>query len=584
VALTLTPALCAVLLRPAAERSATRSRLGRFFARFNQGFRAATERYLGAAGRVIDRPRTFFAAFGVVLALLFVLMRVVPSGFIPSEDKGYFAMLVELPDDASRQRTEGVVSGIEGFLKQQPAINHVVSLVGLNFIQNANQTNAAIIFVNMKPWDERTSRRDQIDAVLGAVNGYLFGMRNARGFAFNLPEIIGLGTNAGLEMNLQDRGVNDVKRFAALVNDFTRDANGSPDLRGVYSTIRVNTPQLYVHVDREKAKALGVSLTDLFQTLQAFLSTLYINDFNLYGKTYRVQAEAQPKYRQSPEDIGRLYVRGGGAGGGAGANQPMVPVSALTRTEFQSGPSVLTRFNGFTSALVIGAPAPGKSSGQMLDAVERLAQSKYAGQGVGYAFSGQSYQERASGGQGGLVFGLGLVMVFLVLAAQYESWSIPFAVLLGVPFGTLGALLGVWLRGMPNDVYVQIGLIVVVGLAAKNAILIVEFANELRAQGRSIREAALEAGRERLRPILMTSFAFILGVAPLLTSSGAGAASRHSIGTGVFFGMLAATTVGIFFIPLFFVVIRSLSERGLLRRAPEAATARPVAPAPAQGD
>ncbi len=539
VALTLTPALCAVLLRPTAERSAAGSRLGRF----------------------------------------------VPSGFIPSEDKGYFAMLVELPDDASRQRTEGVVSGIEGFLKQQPAINHVVSLVGLNFIQNANQTNAAIIFVNMKPWDERTSRRDQIDAVLGAVNGYLFGMRNARGFAFNLPEIIGLGTNAGLEMNLQDRGVNDVKRFAALVNDFTRDANGSPDLRGVYSTIRVNTPQLYVHVDREKAKALGVSLTDLFQTLQAFLSTLYINDFNLYGKTYRVQAEAQPKYRQRPEDIGRLYVRGGGAGGGGGGggvNQPMVPVSALTRTEFQSGPSVLTRFNGFTSALVIGAPAPGKSSGQMLDAVERLAQSKYAGQGVGYAFSGQSYQERASGGQGGLVFGLGLVMVFLVLAAQYESWSIPFAVLLGVPFGTLGALLGVWLRGMPNDVYVQIGLIVVVGLAAKNAILIVEFANELRAQGRPIREAALEAGRERLRPILMTSFAFILGVAPLLTSSGAGAASRHSIGTGVFFGMLAATTVGIFFIPLFFAVIRSLSERGLLRRAPEAAG--PVAPAPAQGD
>src|SRR5205809_713134 len=255
--------------------------------------------------------------------------------------------------------------------------------------------------LNANPRAFRTSRRDQIDAVLGAVNGYLFGMRNARGFAFNLPEIIGLGTNAGLEMNLQDRGVNDVKRFAALVNDFTRDANGSPDLRGVYSTIRVNTPQLYVHVDREKAKALGVSLTDLFQTLQAFLSTLYINDFNLYGKTYRVQAEAQPKYRQRPEDIGRLYVRGsggGGAGGGAGANQPMVPVSAPTGTEFQSGPSLLTRFNGFTSALVIGAPAPGKSSGQMLDAVERLAQSKYAGQGVGYAFSRQSYQERASGG------------------------------------------------------------------------------------------------------------------------------------------------------------------------------------------
>src|SRR2546428_2209430 len=488
-------------------------------------------------------------------------------------------MLVALPDDASRQRTEQVVGGIEGFLKQQPAVNHVVALVGLDFIQNANQTNAAIIFVNMKPWDERTSRKDQINAVLGATNGYLCGMRNARGFAFNLPEIIGLGTNAGLEMNLQDRGVNDVQRFAGLVNDFTRDANGRPELRGVYSTLRVNTPQLYVQVDREKAKALGISLTDLFQTLQAFLSTLSINDFNRYGKTYRVQAEAQARFRQTPEDIGRLYVRGGGGG----QQQQMVPVSVLTRTEFRAGPSVITRFNGFTSALVVGGAAPGKSSGQMLAAVERLAQDKYAGQGAGYAFSGQSYQERASGGQGGLVFALGLVMVFLVLAAQYESWSIPFAVLLGVPFGTFGALLGVWLRGMANDVYVQIGLIVVVGLAAKNAILIVEFANELRAQGRSIKEAALEAGRERLRPILMTSFAFILGVVPLLTSSGAGAASRHSIGTGVFFGMLVATTVGVFFIPLFFAVIRALSERRLFGRSPAPAV-RQAAPLPAEGD
>ncbi|HKW41926.1 MAG TPA: multidrug efflux RND transporter permease subunit [Gemmatimonadales bacterium] len=578
VALTLTPALCAVLLRPAAQNAAAPSPVGRFFARFNRGFRAATERYLGAAGRVIDRPRTFFAAFAVVVALVFVLVRVVPTGFIPSEDKGYFGMLIELPDDASRQRTEAVVGQVEGFLQQQPAIDHVVSLVGLNFIENANQTNAALLFVMLKPWDERSAKQDQLPAVLGAVNGYLFGMREARGFAFNLPEIIGLGTSAGLEMNLQDRGVNDVKRFAALANDFTRDANASPDLRGVYSTIRVNAPQLYVHVDREKAKALGVSLTDLFQTLQAFLSTLYINDFNLYGKTYRVQAEAQARFRQKPEDIGRLYVRGGGPG------QQMVPVSALTRTEFQAGPSVLTRFNGFTSALVIGAPAPGRSSGQMLDAVERLAQQKYAAQGVGYAFSGQSYQERASGGQGGLVFGLGLIMVFLVLAAQYESWSIPFAVLLGVPFGTFGALLGVWLRGMPNDVYVQIGLIVVVGLAAKNAILIVEFANELRAQGRSIREAALEAGRERLRPILMTSFAFILGVAPLLTSSGAGAASRHSIGTGVFFGMLVATTVGVFFIPLFFTVIRGLSERAWFQRSAVTPRGAAGAAAPAPGD
>jgi len=582
VALTLTPALCAVLLRPVpeGEPGATQGGVvGRlfsgFFSRFNRWFRAVTERYLGAAGRVIDRPRTFFAAFGVVVALLVVLVRSVPTGFLPTEDKGYFGMLIELPDNASRQRTEAVVRQVEGFLKQQPAINHVVSLVGLNFIQSANQTNAAIMFVMLKPWEERSAQKDQLPAVLGAVNGHLFQLKETRGFAFNLPEIIGLGTTAGLEMNLQDRGVNDVTRFAGLTGAFAGDANALPDVQGVYPTIRVNTPQLFVQVDREKVKALGLSLTDLFQTLQPSLSTLYINDFNRYGKTYRVQAEARPQFRQTPEDVGRLYVRG--------PNQQMVPVSALTRTEFRAGPSVITRFNGFTSALVVGSPAPGRSSGQMLAAVERLAQDKYAAQGVGYAFSGQSYQERVSGGQGGLVFGLGLVMVFLVLAAQYESWSIPFAVLLGVPFGTLGALLGVWLRGMPNDVYVQIGLIVVVGLAAKNAILIVEFANELRAQGRSIRDAALEAGRERLRPILMTSFAFILGVLPLLTSSGAGAASRHSIGTGVFFGMLVATTIGVFFIPMFFASIRSVSERGLVRGRATAGV-RQATPVAVEGD
>ena len=580
VALTLTPALCAVLLRPVPEgatqtKGAVASAFNRIFDRFNRGFRAVTERYLGAAGRVIDRPRTFFGAFAVAVALLFVLVRSVPTGFIPSEDKGYFGMLIELPDNASRQRTEAVVKQVEAFLLKQPAVNHVVGLVGLNFIQNANQTNAAIMFVMLKPWDERSAARDQFPAVLGAVNGFLFQLQQTRGFAFNLPEIIGLGTTAGLELNLQDRGVNDVTRFAGLAGEFAADANALPQLRGVYPTIRVNTPQLFVQVDREKVKALGISLSELFQTLQASLSTLYINDFNRYGKTYRVQAEAQARFRQTPEDIGRLYVRG--------PNQQMVPVSALTRTEFRAGPSVITRFNGFTSALVVGAPGLGKSSGDMLDAVERLAQDKYATRGVGYAFSGQSYQERASGGQGSLVFALGLIMVFLVLAAQYESWSIPFAVLLGVPFGTLGALLGVWLRGMANDVYVQIGLIVVIGLAAKNAILIVEFANELRAQGRSIREAALEAGRERLRPILMTSFAFILGVAPLLTSSGAGAASRHSIGTGVFFGMLVATLVGVFFIPLFFTAIRTLSERGLFRRSADAAAPHAV-PVAVEGD
>jgi multidrug efflux pump subunit AcrB len=306
-------------------------------------------------------------------------------------------------------------------------------------------------------------------------------------------------------------------------------------------------------VDRETAKARGVALGDVFATLQAMLSSLYINDFNLYGRTYRVQTEAQPRFRQSPEDIGRLYVRARGG--------EMVPLSALTRPEFRAAPSVLTRFNGFTSALVTASSPPGVSSGQQLAAVERLLGEKYEGEGVGYAYSGQSFQERASSGQAGLVFALGLVLVFLVLAAQYESWSIPFAVILGIPFGVFGAFLGIWLRGIANDVYFQVALITVVGLAAKNAILIVEFANELRARGLGVRQAAMEAARERFRPILMTSFAFILGTAPLVFASGAGAGSRHSLGTGVFSGMLVATLVGIFFIPLFFAVIRGATER-----------------------
>jgi multidrug efflux pump subunit AcrB len=357
-----------------------------------------------------------------------------------------------------------------------------------------------------------------------------------------------------------------VPTFARQVEAVLADMNKLPETPGAATTFRANVPQVFVHVDRETAKARGVELDELFATLQAMLSSLYINDFNIYGRTYRVQAEAQTRFRQSPEDIGRLYVRSD--------SSEMIPLSALTRAEFRGAPSVLSRFNGFPSALVTSTAPPGVSSGQQLDAAERLL-ARYADQGVGYAYSGQSYQERASSGQAGLVFALGLVLVFLVLAAQYESWSIPFAVILGIPFGVMGAFLGVWLRGIPSDIYFQVGLITVVGLAAKNAILIVEFANELRGRGLAVRDAAMEAARERFRPILMTSFAFIFGVAPLMVATGAGAASRHSLGTGVFSGMLTATTVGVFFIPLFFAVIRSVTE-GWRRRVPGAA------PAPAE--
>ncbi len=549
VALTLTPALCALLLKEGATPEASTNR---FFCWFNDIFSRATKRYTGSVGKVLSRPRTALAAFAVLLALTFVLFRRVPRAFIPSEDKGFFAVALQLPDGASRQRTEAVVEQIEGMLMKDEAVRHVAALVGLDALNFAAQTNSAILFINLKPWEERKGKESSLDAVVNRTNGQLWGMKDALSFAFNFPEIPGLGTTSGLEMHLQARGGQDIQTFARSVQAFVAEANQLPEVRGLQTTFRADVPQVYVKVDRETAKARGVELTDLFQTLQAMLSTFYINDFNLYGRTYRVQAEAQARFRQTPDDIGRLYVRA--------ANGDMVPVSALTQTEFRGGPGILTRFNGFTSALITGVPAPGKSSGQMLNAIDRLVAEKFEPQGIGHAYAGQSFQERASSGDAGLVFALGLILVFLVLAAQYESWAIPFAVLLGIPFGIFGAFLGVWLRGMPSDIYFQVGLITVVGLAAKNAILIVEFANELRGKGLSLREAALEAARERFRPILMTSFAFILGVLPLAIAGGAGAASRRSLGTGVFAGMLTATLVGIYFIPLFFSLIRRLAE------------------------
>ena len=547
VALTLTPALCALLLKGTPHDSSNR-----FFRTFNRWFDRTTGGYVSRVGSMLGRPRAWIAAFGVILVLAFVLYRRVPSAFIPTEDKGFFVIAIQLPDGASRQRTDAVVERVEGMLRKEPGVRTFAALVGFNLLAQANQSNGATMFVLLKPWDDR-NKDNTVDAILGRMNGQLFGMKDALAFGFNFPEIPGLGTTAGLELNLQARRGQDVPTFARQVQAVLADMNKLPETPGAATTFRANVPQVFVHVDRETAKARGVELDDLFATLQAMLSSLYINDFNIFGRTYRVQAEAQSRFRQTPEDIGRLYVRA--------ENDEMIPLSALTRAEFRGAPSVLSRFNGFPSALVTSTSPPGVSSGQQLDAVEQLLNGRYADEGVGFAYSGQSFQERASSGQAGVVFALGLVLVFLVLAAQYESWSIPFAVILGIPFGVMGAFLGVWLRGIPSDIYFQVGLITVVGLAAKNAILIVEFANELRSRGHSVREAAAEAARERFRPILMTSFAFIFGVAPLMFASGAGAASRHSLGTGVFAGMLTATTVGVFFIPLFFAVIRGLSER-----------------------
>ena len=559
VALTLTPALCGMLLKESVEANTTG-----FFGWFNRTFDRARGRYVRSVDGVLRRPSVWFAVFLVVVALAGLLWVRTPTAFIPTEDKGYMALSVQLPDAASLQRTKAVVQHVEEILRAEPAVVNMVVLVGLDILSGrASATNGATIFVNLKDWGDRPEK-DALDAIAGRINAKLFAMRDANAFGFNLPEVPGLGATAGVEINLQNRSGMDIREFAQRVQEFRQGAAQLPASAGLNSSFRSSVPQVYVTVNRESAKAHGVNLADLFGTMQTFLSDLYINDFNLFGKTYRVQAEAQQQFRQQPSDIGRLYVRGNGGA--------MIPLSALTTQSFRSAPTILQRFNGFTSAQFTGAPKPGRSTGELLGQVEQMVQTQFASAGIGVSYSGQSYQERVSSSDAALVFVLGLILVFLVLAAQYESWSVPFAVILGVPFGVLGALLGIWIRGTPNDVYFQVGMIAVVGLAAKNAILIVEFANELHGNGMPLHEAAVEAARERLRPILMTSFAFILGVLPLMLASGAGAASRHSIGTGVFAGMLFATTIGIFFIPLFFQIIRGAVDRRITKKASAAPT------------
>jgi multidrug efflux pump len=569
VALTLTPALCSVLL----TEHKTKPQRG-FFALFNRVFDAGRRKYVQTMHKVSPYSAAAVGVLAVAVGVIAFLYKTTPTGFLPSEDKGYFIVAIELPGSSSTQRTTQVLDKVEQFLLHQPGIDHVFGLSGFSLIQGVNQTSSATLFAVLKPWDDRPKKSEQVDGLLQAANGFFFTqVPEAFVFAFNAPEIIGLGTSSGLEVNLEDHGINDIGKFAAIAQQFAQDLGKTGDVTGVNTTIRADAQQLYLDVDREKAKSLGVSLTDVFTTLQTFLAYDYVNDFNLYGKTYHVQLEAQPQFRQRPEDLNRFYVRS--------STGAMVPIGSLVRTSFRAGPTVVSRFNGFTSALVIGTPTEGKSSGQMLAATEKLLKDKYAALNIGYGYSGQSFQEQEASGQGSFIFALGLVMAFLVLAAYYESWSTPLAVMIGVPFGVLGAFLGLLILHSPNNLYFDVGLLVVIGLEAKNAILMVEFAIEQRATGRSIEDSAVEAGRERIRPILMTSFAFILGVVPLLIATGAGAAARHSLGTGVFFGMLVSTLLGVNIIPNLFIFVRRLSERMVARRHGAIPAAPPV---PGGGD
>jgi hydrophobe/amphiphile efflux-1 (HAE1) family protein len=430
-------------------------------------------------------------------------------------------------------------------------------LVGLDLLGGGNKTSAAAFFITFKDWKERKTAELQASGVIGTLFGQFSQIKEAMVFPFNPPSIPGLGAMGGFEFNLQNKGEGDARQMAATVMQLIGEASKRPELQGVSSSFKPDVPQVLVEVDRDKAKVMGVPLGDIFDTIQSQVGTYYVNDFNKFGRVFKVQIQAEPQYRARPDDIGKLFVRS--------ASGKEIPLSAFLKTSNSSGPESISRFNGFPAAIITGAARPGFSSGQAIIAMEEVAR-KVLPKDVTFAWSGEAYQQQKTGGQTAIVFILGIVLVFLILAAQYERWTLPFSVLLAVPFGVLGALLAVSLAGMENNIYFKIGLITLVGLSAKNAILIIEFAVMRHSEGLSPRDAAIEAANLRFRPILMTSLAFILGVIPLVISKGAGAASRHSIGVGVMGGMLAATVLGLLFVPVFYYLVQSMNDSDFLGR------------------
>lgn len=535
-ALTLTPALCAVLLHKGEHGS-------RLFKPFNSGFARFTAGFLGGVNFALRRRLVSLLIFIGVLALAAWMFMRIPGSFVPPEDQGYVFTSITLPDAATLQRTGVAGEQMRRMVMTNPAIENMFVITGFDLIGGGNKSNAATMFVPLKPWAGREATAQQ---VVGDISRKGATLPDGLAFAFNPPAIRGLGAAGGFEVYVQGRGDADPKKLAAVSQDFVGALQKHPALQGVNTFFRPSVPQLLVEVDREKALALGVPITDVFDALQSTMGALYVNDFNKFGRTYRVQIQADAPYRAKPEDLGNVHVR-------SASSAQMIALKAIIRTSNVLGPEQLDRFSGFIAAKVVGSGRPGVSSGDAIRAVEDVAAWALP-EGYAIAWTGQAYQEKRTGSASVFAFGFALVMVYLILAALYERWRLPAAVLLAVPFAIAGALGCVYLRGMENDIYFQIGLVVLIGLAAKNAILIVEFAQQGVLAGKPALEAALDAARLRFRPIVMTSLAFVLGVTPLVVAGGAGAAARRSMGTGVFGGMLAATFIATIFIPLFFTL------------------------------
>ncbi|HXO22151.1 MAG TPA: efflux RND transporter permease subunit, partial [Thermoanaerobaculia bacterium] len=541
-ALTLTPALAALWLGRGEQPH------GAFFRGVNRGIAGLTAFYRRTLDTLMRLRWVMVAVFLVGLAATVWIVRRVPTAFVPDEDLGYLIVNVQAPQGASLEYTTAVANQVQALVAKTPEVVSVFSVTGFSFAGSA--PNRGVIFASLKPLSERRGEQHSAQAVVGRLLGPLFAVPGASVVAFLPPAINGLGTYGGFQFEVEDQAGGTVEGLEQATHDLIAQAAKTAELRGLFSSFTASDPQLLVTIDRDKAKSLGVSLGAVTDTLQVFLGSVYVNDFDFNNRAYRVFAQAASRFRSQPKDIRQFYVRSDGG--------QMVPLASLVKVTETTAPQVISHYNLFRSSEIFGSAAPGTSSGQAIAAMEALAKRTLP-QGMGYDWSGLSFEEIRSGGQSLLLFGLGLLVVYLTLAAQYESFTLPFIILLAVPLAIFGALSAQAIRGLQDDVYCQIGLVMLIGLAAKNSILIVEFAEQLRAKGAGIVEAAIQSARIRLRPILMTSFAFILGVLPLVFASGAGQASRHSVGTAVFGGMIVSTLLNLGLIPVLYVIIRTLN-------------------------